>query len=376
MEFIDQLRAFATRVSKLKEQVQTEEATKTSLVMPFFSLLGYDVFNPLEFIPEFTADVGIKKGEKVDYAIMKDGTPTILIEAKATCENLDRHGGQLFRYFGTTTAKFGILTNGVDYRFYTDLDEPNKMDQKPFFSINLLDLRDQEMNELKKFQKSTFDVEQVFNNAEDLKYTNQIKLFLSRQFEDPELDFTSYIVGSIYPGRRTQAILDKFKPVVKKSMSQFIGDLVNDRIKAALNQAQPNNDKQNDNDVNNDITTLESEPVSKINTIQDELEAFAIIKVLLRDILPFNKISYKDTESYFGILYENNTRKWICRLKLETSKKYIILPDENKKPQSYPLESINDIFQYADRLAKIVTEYMQNKELTIKQGETCMNLKS
>jgi len=214
MEFIDQLRAFATRVSKLKEQVQTEEATKTSLVMPFFSLLGYDVFNPLEFIPEFTADVGIKKGEKVDYAIMKDGTPTILIEAKATCENLDRHGGQLFRYFGTTTAKFGILTNGVDYRFYTDLDEPNKMDQKPFFSINLLDLRDQEMNELKKFQKSTFDVEQVFNNAEDLKYTNQIKLFLSRQFEDPELDFTSYIVGSIYPGRRTHAILDKFKPVV------------------------------------------------------------------------------------------------------------------------------------------------------------------
>lgn len=95
--------------------------------MPFFSLLGYDVFDPHEFIPEFTADVGIKKGEKVDYAITKDGKPIILIEAKWCGDNLEKHGSQLFRYFGTTSAKFGILTNGIIYKFYTDLDESNKM---------------------------------------------------------------------------------------------------------------------------------------------------------------------------------------------------------------------------------------------------------
>lgn len=356
MEFTDQIKAFTDRVFKLKDQIQTEEATKTSLIMPFFNLLGYDVFNPLEFVPEFTADVGIKKGEKVDYAIMKEGKPTILIEAKCASEKLNKHGSQLFRYFGTTPAKFGILTNGIEYRFYTDLDEPNKMDLEPFFSINMLDLRDQETSELKKFQKNAFDIDKVFSNAEDLKYTNQIKLFLSKQLEEPENDFVNHIVGAIYPGRRTQTVLDKFKPVVKKSLTQFINDLVNDRIKAALNQAQPNKEVSTDISIG-DNATVESEHVNRINTIQEELEAFAIIKVLLKDIIPFNKITYKDTESYFGVLYENNSWKWICRLKLDATKKYIILPDENRKPQKYMITSVNDLFAYADQLKKIVERY-------------------
>lgn len=117
MDFADQLKVLAKRVASLKEQIQTEEAAKTSFIMPFFQLLGYDVFNPLEFVPEYTADVGIKKGEKVDYAILSDGLPIILIEAKWCGEDLGKHGGQLFRYFGTTKAKFGILTNGIEYRF-------------------------------------------------------------------------------------------------------------------------------------------------------------------------------------------------------------------------------------------------------------------
>ena len=132
MDFIDQLKQFAKRVESLKDTIQTEEATKTAIIMPFFSMLGYDVFNPQEFIPEFTADVGIKKGEKVDYAIMMNDHPAILIECKSISENLDRHDSQLFRYFGTSEAKFAILTNGIIYRFYTDLENPNKMDEDPF----------------------------------------------------------------------------------------------------------------------------------------------------------------------------------------------------------------------------------------------------
>ena len=131
MDFIDQLKQFSKRVESMKDSIQTEEATKTAIIMPFFAMLGYDVFNPQEFVPEFTADVGIKKGEKVDYAIIKEGEPVILIECKSIQENLDRHDSQLFRYFGTTTAKFAILTNGLIYRFYTDLDSPNKMDDDP-----------------------------------------------------------------------------------------------------------------------------------------------------------------------------------------------------------------------------------------------------
>ena len=137
MEFEEKIKEFSKRIKNLEKSINTEEATKTSLIMPFFSLLGYDVFNPIEFTPEYIADVGIKKGEKVDYAVRINNQVTILIEAKSVNENLQKHGSQLFRYFGTTTAKIGILTNGIIYKFYTDLEETNKMDIAPFLEIVL-----------------------------------------------------------------------------------------------------------------------------------------------------------------------------------------------------------------------------------------------
>lgn len=175
MDFIDQLKQFSNRVTSLQETIQTEEATKTAIIMPFLAMLGYDVFNPHEVVPEFTADVGIKKGEKVDYAILKDGEPVILIECKSITENLDQHDSQLFRYFGTTSAKFAILTNGLTYRFYTDLDDQNKMDKDPFLSINILDIQENQVPELKKFCKAEFDVDSIFSTASELKYANEFK---------------------------------------------------------------------------------------------------------------------------------------------------------------------------------------------------------
>ena len=149
MEFEEKLKEFIERIEKLKDIINTEEATKTSLIMPFFNILGYDVFNPNEFIPEFVADVGIKKGEKVDYAIALNNKITILIEAKSVNENLKKHDSQLFRYFGTSEAKLAILTNGIEYRFYTDLEEANKMDTAPFLTINLLEIKDTDIQDIK-----------------------------------------------------------------------------------------------------------------------------------------------------------------------------------------------------------------------------------
>lgn len=139
----EKMYALSDRIKNLKERIATEETTKQSFILPFFSNLGYDVFNPLEFIPEFTGDVGIKKHEKVDYAILQDNVPFILIEAKPYSDNLEKHDSQLFRYFGTTKSKFAILTNGVIYKFYTDLEQPNIMDLKPFFMLDMLSLSDQ-----------------------------------------------------------------------------------------------------------------------------------------------------------------------------------------------------------------------------------------
>lgn len=202
MEFNEKIKQFSERVSMLKDTISTEEATKMSLIVPVFQILGYDVFNPLEFCPEYTADVGIKKGEKVDYAILEDGQPNILIECKSCSEQLDKHSSQLFRYFGTTPAKFGILTNGIIYRFYTDLEESNKMDLVPFLEIDMLSLKESSINEFKKFCKENFDRDKIFSTAEELKYSSLIKGVLSSEFEKPSEEFVRFILANIYDGQK------------------------------------------------------------------------------------------------------------------------------------------------------------------------------
>ena len=88
MDFKDQIKLLGDRVNKLKDQIATEEATKNAFIMPFLQALGYDVFNPMEVVPEYISDIGTKKGEKIDYAIMKDNTPCILVECKHIAQNL------------------------------------------------------------------------------------------------------------------------------------------------------------------------------------------------------------------------------------------------------------------------------------------------
>lgn len=171
MEFEDKLATLAAKVEQQKNAIQTEEATKTAFIMPFIqAVLGYDVFDPTEVVPEFTADVGTKKGEKVDYAICKDGQVQILIECKKLGDNLNiNHAAQLYRYFSVTSARIAILTNGQVYKFFTDLDAPNKMDEKPFLVLDLLDIDDHAVPELKKLTKPAFDVESIINAAGELK---------------------------------------------------------------------------------------------------------------------------------------------------------------------------------------------------------------
>lgn len=154
MDFVDQVKVFSSKAQNLIPHLKTEEATKQSLVLPFLQILGYNVFDPSEVVPEFTADVGTKKGERVDYAIMMGGKPSILIEAKPVHDPLTGHDSQPFRYFTTTTAKFAVLTNGALYKFFSDLQEPNKMDDFPFLEFNLLDPRDSVVTEVKKFHKA------------------------------------------------------------------------------------------------------------------------------------------------------------------------------------------------------------------------------
>ena len=340
MGFTEDLKQFAERVIPLKENISTEEATKMSMIIPFFQLLGYDVFNPGEFCPEYTADVGVKKGEKVDYAILINGNPEILIECKWCGESLSKHGSQLFRYFGTSPAKFGILTNGLIYQFFTDLDEANKMDLAPFLEINLNDLKDAQINELKKFSKEVFDKDNIFSTASDLKYSSLIKGLLAKDLDDPSDEFVRYILSNVY----------KFKSIVKKSFTGFVNDIVNQKISSALT---PEADEQP-----NDTPILD-EQKSKIVTTEEEMEAFYIVRGILAGTIPIEDVVYRDTESYFGILYQDNNRKPLCRINLDTKNKQLLIPDENKNFERIYIDSLNDIYSYKNKLITVAKRYLE-----------------
>lgn len=356
MDFIDELKQFSKRVESIKDKLTTEEATKSSIIMPFFAMLGYDVFNPDEFMPEFTADVGIKKGEKVDYAILVDGSPVILIEAKWVKEDLKKHDSQLFRYFGTSKAKFAILTNGIIYRFFTDLDEPNKMDSKPFLEVNILDIKESQVKELKKFKKSAFSVDTIMTTASQLKYTNEFKNIFTNQLQEPSNAFVEFFLSSTYSGKKTSAVVEKFKPIVKDALNQFISETMNDKIKTALGVNELPDATSTDEqavDVPEPV-----EPESKIVTTEEELEGFFYVRNALKDIVDIDDIVYKDNERYMAILYKNKTTKWICRLYFNSATKYLALQTDNKKEERVALERICDIEKYKDRLVETLKSYL------------------
>ena len=343
----EKIKSFIERLDTMKNNISTEEATKTSLIMPFFSMMGYDVFNPTEFIPEFTADVGIKKGEKVDYAIVFNDEPVILIEAKSITEKLEKHDSQLFRYFGTTTAKFAILTNGRMYKFYSDLDEPNKMDTSPFLEIDLLNLSDNEITELKKFEKENFDVESILSAASDLKYYGMIKKLLKDEFLNPTDDFIKFVLSNgIYEGRLMQNVIERFRPIVKKSISQYLNELVNDKIKNALNI---DNADLKSEVVHEEIPDEEEE--SGIVTTEEELQAFYIVKSILCNHIALERVTYKDTVSYFSVMIDNKVTRWVCRFFFKDTVKYVIVPTENEN-RKYILDSIADIYKLTDVLVQ------------------------
>lgn len=354
MSFEEQIKSFAIRTKSIMGGIATEEATKTSIIMPFFQILGYDVFNPSEFTPEYTADVGIKKGEKVDYAILNNKAPIILIECKSINEELTKHDSQLFRYFGTTSAKFAILTNGIVYRFYTDLDEPNKMDEKPFLEINMLDLKDAQIPELKKFSKENFDLNQIIDSASELKYMGLMRNVIKDEFTNPSDDLVRYILGcGVYDGVKTQNILERYKPMLKKTLTSYINDLVNEKIQIALkdNDSDP---KENILVVAADVDTAEenSKIISTITTTDDELESFYIVKSILRETINPSRLFYKDTLSYFGILVDNKVTRWLCRIYLKENINYIVIPDATKENIKYPIETLDDIYKLTDKLVE------------------------
>ncbi len=355
MDIKDQLKQISDRILKLKEQIQTEEATKNAFIMPFLLSLGYDVFNPMEVVPEFVADIGLKKGEKIDYAIFKDGNPTILVECKHWGQNLNLHDGQLLRYFHVSKAKFGLLTNGIIYRFYSDLVMPNKMDEKPFLEFNITEIKDNQIEELKKFHKANFDAESIVNTASELKYTNELKQLIQQELVNPSSEFVKHFARQVYPSVVTAKVLDQFTNLTKKSIQQHISDLITERLKTALS-------KEDEVNKENSIEEKIEEETNKVITTAEELEGFMIVKTILRQWTSSSRITYRDAQSYFAVLLDDNNRKSICRIYLNGSKKYLGTFDDAKKETKNEIFNLDDIFKFSQQFMKTLENYDKAKE--------------
>ncbi|ERI50706.1 restriction endonuclease or methylase [Pseudomonas sp. EGD-AK9] len=360
MEFFEKLNSLASKIRQQGAAIKTEEATKNAFVMPFINtVLGYDVFDPTEVTPEFVCDVGTKKGEKIDYAILKDGEVQILVECKKIGEPLNiNHASQLFRYFHVTNARISILTNGQVYKFFTDLDAPNKMDEKPFLELDLLDIDEHAVPELIKLTKSAFDVESIINSAGELKYVSQIKKEIAAQFSKPEDDFVKFFASRVYDGMITQKVREQFTELTRKAVAQFLSDQVNDRLKSAMSGAIQPSYASTVTAPNEAPTEQQGESAEdKVITTLEELEGYHIVKAIVRSVVDSKRIVQRDTQSYFGILLDDNNRKPICRLHFNRLQKYIGIFDQEKNETRHPIGSLDEIYDFADQLKTTISFY-------------------
>lgn len=359
MDFNERLNALSNKIKQQINAIETEEATKTAFVMPFIhNVLGYDVFDPMEVTPEFVCDVGTKKGEKIDYAIIKNNEVQILIECKKIGEPLNvNHASQLFRYFHVTNARISILTNGQVYKFFTDLDAPNKMDEKPFLEVDLLEIDENVIPELNKLTKSSFDLESIINSAGELKYVSQIKKILHTQLITPEDEFVKFFASRVYDGIITQKVRELFLTLTKKAASQYVNDQVNERLKSAITGTAPLTTSTEPEQSSEESSNTVAKDENDIVTTLEELEGFHIVKAITRAVLDAPRITHRDNKSYFGILVDDNNRKPLCRLHFNRSQKYIGLFDIDKNETRHPIATVDDIYSFADILKATASLY-------------------
>lgn len=355
MDFKDYCKQLADRVSNLKEQILTEEATKNAFIMPFIQMLGYDVFNPMEVVPEMDCDLIKKKGEKIDYAIMKDGEPIMLIECKHWKQDLNLHDNQLKKYFVASKARFGLITNGIVYRFYTDLIKPNIMDDMPFLEVNMENLKESHIEELKKFHKSYFDVDNILSTASELKYMSELKATIKAEFANPSSDLVRLFTKRVYDGMVNQKVLDQFTDLVKRSLVGHINDVISERLNVAIKTTEEKTPTAPQPET---IEVVEEQPINKIVTTEEELEGYYIVKAILRNFMSAERITYRDAQSYFAIFADDNNRKPICRLYFNKAAKAIGIFDEEKAEMKYKIDSLDDIYKYEEELRLAVQKYL------------------
>ena len=346
MDLEARLTELSKRVHEHREILLTEEAAKNALVMPFLQALGYDVFNPAEVIPEYTCDVGTKKGEKVDYAICLGGSIKMLVECKPVSIDLSvNHASQLFRYFSTTDARVAVLTNGVIYKFFADIDQPNKMDNKPFFEFSLETVRKGDAKIVGGFGKASFDIDKIVEEASKLKKQSLVQKELQEEFANPSDEFVRIIAAKVQPGRLSPAVRDTFKTLIVNSVATLIREQVNARLTTALTASNPPEAEETEEETSDGIVTT-----------AEEISGFHIVQAIAAQKVDPKRVVMRDSKSYCAILLDDNNRKTIVRLHFNspTNRQLgtFVGKDETRVRVSEPV----DLYQHADAILKRIEE--------------------
>ena len=361
----------ANRASHQRNVLATEEAAKHALVLPFIQALGYDVFDPGEVVPEYTADYGIRSGEKVDYAIMHDGIPVMLIECKAVTDSLDtERASQLSRYFVNTPARIGILTNGIVYKFYSDLDAENTMDTAPFLEIDITKTDNRSLQAISHFTKQSFDLEDAKAAAAQMKYIAGMKTYLADMYAQPDDDFVRLLSRHVFSGPLFQSRMEYFNGLVRQAFHGFVNDRINETLQRASDmvnigpvEAVGETDEQ---DTAPEGDESESRDRQSIVTTAEELEGYELVRTIVSDCVDPERVTMRDRQSYCAILLDNNNRRTICRLRFTSRRRVLALMGEERtsggslKEVWHDIETVNDITNYAHQLQERVRRYVQS----------------
>ena len=345
------IKDIAAKVGRPGESLVTEEATKNALILPFIQALGYDVFDPAEVVPEFTADFGVKTGEKVDYAIKRDGELVMLVECKRAGAPLGSGQiTQLARYFAFTAARFGVLTDGVLYKFFSDLDAANIMDAQPFWEINLGQATERDTLMLDHFTKQSFVLGEAHAAAADLKRIAGMKAYLSLMLNQPDEEFVRLLAGRVFPDPLEEPRVAHFTNLAKAALGEF----VNDPTRRGEGQGSDGGAEEASG------LPWRGVPVPPA----EELEAYELVKTLLDGCVAPHRVVLRGHRTYRSILLDDNRLKTICRMDFTRPRKRFTVFHEGKEERGfrarteYTVETVGDIANHAGALRDMVTAYL------------------
>lgn len=349
MGFEGSIKDLVEKISNEKQYTNNEQATKVAFINPFLDSLGYDVRDPRKVQHEYSSDAGGKKGEKVDYAIMKDDTPIMIIEAKHHGEKLDGWGTQLQRYFNVMSdVKFAILTNGVEYKFFTDFDELNMLDKTPFMHINLEDIDKSSLQQLEKFAYDNLDLETAYENAAFQKYVMQVTEVLKSNFDEPSDAFIDFFAKSIDLGQKrvTARIKEEMKLPVKKSLDDFINNKVRRALNQSLNSIDSRAKRDDTLDEENASGTANEDTPRMDEFSYDEDQGFRIICAILAEKASVEDTVLKNTIHYATVLMYGKTTRWVARMRFKGSAKTVEYNAPSVAGQRFSVDAISDIYKH------------------------------